>query len=84
MTQKKGTVIVGMSGGVDSAVAALLLQQEGYKVIGVFMKNFSAASIGLSGAEAAHWEQQCPWEQDARDMHVVCRLLDIPYYPLNF
>lgn len=73
MTEKK-RVIVGMSGGVDSAVSALLLKEQGYDVIGVFMKN---------------WEEEdedgvCLSDRDAADVRAVCAQLDIPYYPVNF
>lgn len=73
MTMKK-TVVVGMSGGVDSSVAALLLKQQGYHVIGVFMKN---------------WEEKdatgvCQSTLDFEDVVRVCDKLDIPYYSVNF
>lgn len=68
------TVVVGMSGGVDSSVAALLLKQQGYNVIGMFMLN---------------WEEDdpngaCTAESDFADVRRVCSLLDIPYYSVNF
>ena len=68
------TVVVGMSGGVDSSVAALLLKQQGYNVIGLFMNN---------------WEEQdengvCTAEQDFADVRRVCNLIGIPYYSVNF
>ena len=67
-------VVVGMSGGVDSAVSALLLKRQGYDVVGVFMKN---------------WEEQdengvCTAESDWRDVQDVCERIDIPYYSVNF
>ncbi len=67
-------VVVGMSGGVDSSVAALLLKQQGYDVTGVFMKN---------------WEEQdengvCTAESDWRDVRDVCDAIGIPYYAVNF
>lgn len=67
-------IVVGMSGGVDSSVAALLLKEQGYDVIGVFMKN---------------WEEQdengvCTAESDWRDVRDVCDLIGIPYYSVNF
>lgn len=70
----KGTVVVGMSGGVDSSVSALLLKQQGYRVIGMFMKN---------------WEETddygvCRSAADYEDVVRVCRQLDIPYYTVNF
>lgn len=70
----KETVVVGMSGGVDSSVAALLLKEQGYKVIGLFMQN---------------WEEEnedgcCTAEEDYADVRRVANLLDIPYYTVNF
>ena len=67
-------VVVGMSGGVDSSVAALLMKRAGHEVIGVFMKN---------------WEEKdeagvCTSEQDWADARSVCERLDIPYYSVNF
>ncbi len=68
------TVVVGMSGGVDSSVAALLLKEQGYNVIGLFMLN---------------WEENdengcCTAEDDYADVRRVCSLIDIPYYTVNF
>ncbi|PIS01928.1 MAG: tRNA 2-thiouridine(34) synthase MnmA [Chlamydiae bacterium CG10_big_fil_rev_8_21_14_0_10_42_34] len=65
------TVVVGMSGGVDSSVSALLLKQQGYNVIGLFMKN---------------WEEEgpCKATSEFEDVVRVCQLLDIPYYSVNF
>ena len=67
-------VVVGMSGGVDSSVAALLMKRAGHEVIGVFMKN---------------WEEKdengvCTSERDWTDVRQVCEALDIPYYSVNF
>ena len=67
-------VVVGMSGGVDSSVAALLLKKQGYDVIGVFMKN---------------WEEEdengvCTATQDYDDVRRVCDRIGIPYYSVNF
>ncbi|MBQ9324263.1 MAG: tRNA 2-thiouridine(34) synthase MnmA [Clostridia bacterium] len=67
-------IVVGMSGGVDSSVAALLLKQQGYDVVGVFMKN---------------WEENdpngtCTAEQDWQDVRSVCDRIGIPYYAVNF
>ena len=65
------TVVVGMSGGVDSSVAALLLKQQGYNVIGLFMKN---------------WEEggECSAEEDFADVRRVSSAIGIPYYTVNF
>src|SRR3990167_5149925 len=84
MPQKRQKVIVGMSGGVDSSVTALLLKQRSFDVIGVFMKNWSGESLGLSGEAARKWEQQCPWQKDAEDVRRVCTQLGIPHYTFNF
>ena len=67
-------IVVGMSGGVDSSVAALLLKRAGHEVIGVFMKN---------------WEEKddngvCTSETDWADVRGVCEKIDIPYYSVNF
>ncbi len=70
--EKKKKVVIGMSGGVDSSVSALLLKQQGYEVIGLFMKN---------------WEDKdgsCTASQDYDDVIRVCNTLDIPYYTINF
>lgn len=68
------TVVVGMSGGVDSSVAALILKQQGYNVIGLFMQN---------------WEETdengcCTAEEDYADVRRVANLIGIPYYTVNF
>lgn len=68
------TVVVGLSGGVDSAVSAYLLKKQGYKVIGLFMKNWE--DVDASG--------HCQSEQDFEDVTRVCQMLDIPYYGVNF
>src|SRR5690606_33160162 len=63
-----------MSGGVDSSVAALLLKQQGYEVIGIFMKNWDDTDeFGVCTADA-----------DAEDVRRVCAQLDIPFYTVNF
>jgi tRNA-specific 2-thiouridylase len=67
-------VVVGMSGGVDSSVTALLLKQQGYDVIGIFMKNWDDSDqFG-----------NCTAEDDAEDVRRVCEQIDIPYYTVNF
>jgi tRNA-uridine 2-sulfurtransferase len=71
---KKARVILGMSGGVDSSVAALLLKEQGYEVIGIFMKNWDDTD------EFGH----CTAEEDAEDVRRVCDQLDIPFYTVNF
>ena len=67
-------VVVGMSGGVDSSVAALLLKEQGYDVVGVFMKNWAEQDEG----------GECTASQDWRDVQHVCGILDIPFYGVNF
>ena len=67
-------VVVGMSGGVDSSVAALLLKEQGYDVIGIFMKNWDDTDeFGV-----------CTATEDYEDVIQVCNQLDIPYYSVNF
>jgi tRNA-uridine 2-sulfurtransferase len=67
-------VVVGLSGGVDSSVAALLLKQQGYDVIGLFMKNW----------EEKDEHGQCTSTEDYEDVARVCEVLDIPFYGVNF
>ena len=64
-------IAVGVSGGVDSSVAAYLLQRQGHEVIGLFMRN---------------WEEDgvCTAEEDFADVERVCGKLGIPYYTLDF
>lgn len=70
----KRRVVVGMSGGVDSSVTALLLKEQGYEVIGMFMKNWDDTD------ERGH----CSAEEDAEDVRRVCDQIGIPYYIVNF
>ncbi len=74
--KKKKTVFVGMSGGVDSSVAALLLKKEGYSVVGIFMRNWHEDLHNGFG--------ECTWEKDLSDVRRVCAMLDIPYYVWDF
>jgi tRNA-uridine 2-sulfurtransferase len=71
---KKQTVVVGMSGGVDSSVCALLLKTQGYHVIGLFMKNWEETDV--NGV--------CKSTRDYEDVVKVCEQIDIPYYSVNF
>jgi len=71
---KKRTVVVGMSGGVDSSVVAAMLQKQGFDVIGVYMKNWSQ-DVGDYG---------CTWAQDSEDARKVANVLGIPFYVWNF
>ena len=68
-------VVVGLSGGVDSSVAALLMQQAGHEVIGIFMRNWNDASPTL--------EQECPWIEDSNDALLVAEKLGIPFQVLD-
>ncbi len=69
-------VIVGMSGGVDSSVAAYLLKQQGYDVVGLFMRNWNDAQVTL--------EDECPWIDDSRDAMMVAEQLGIPFQVIDF
>ena len=69
------TVIVGLSGGVDSSVAAYLLKDEGYEVIGLFMKNWHDESVTLSN--------ECPWLEDSNDAMLVAEKLGIPFQTVD-
>lgn len=74
--KKQQKVLVGLSGGVDSAVSAYLLQKAGYEVEGVFMKNWSSTT-GLK-------YNDCPWLQDRRDALRVAAHLNIPLHTVDF
>ncbi|GIP39248.1 tRNA-specific 2-thiouridylase MnmA [Paenibacillus sp. J31TS4] len=73
-TPAETRVVLGMSGGVDSSVAALLLKEQGYEVIGIFMKNWDDTD------EFGH----CTAEEDAEDVRRVCAQIGIPCYTVNF
>ena len=74
MTNEKSKVVVGMSGGVDSSVTALLLKEQGYDVIGIFMKNWDDTDeFGV-----------CTATEDYEDVIRVCNQIGIPYYAVNF
>jgi tRNA-specific 2-thiouridylase len=72
---KKKRVIVGLSGGVDSSVAAYLLTQQDYEVIGLFMKNWHDESVTLSN--------ECPWLEDSNDAMLVAEKLGIPFQTID-
>jgi tRNA-specific 2-thiouridylase len=68
-------VVVGMSGGVDSSVAAYLLKEQGYDVIGLFMKNWHNTDVTIS--------DECPWEEDSKDAMLVAEKLGIPFQAID-
>lgn len=73
---KQKTVILGLSGGVDSSVAALLLKKQNYKVIGVFMKNFSDTKNPQTG--------ECSWREEKRSAQKIAALLEIPLITIDY
>ena len=74
--KSKGTVLLGLSGGVDSALSAYLLKQQGYKVIGAFMKCFSDTKDPITG--------ECNWTKDKLDAQKIAAQLEIPFIQLDF
>ena len=77
-------VVIGMSGGVDSSVAALLLKEQGYDVVGLFMRNWdSLVNNDIEGNPNLD-NNICPQEQDYNDALEVCKELDIPLHRIDF
>lgn len=68
-------VVVGLSGGVDSSVAAYLLKEQGYEVIGMFMRNWHDESVTLS--------DECPWIDDSNDALLIANQLNIPFQVID-
>ena len=72
---KKERVVIGLSGGVDSSVAAYLLKEAGYEVVGLFMKNWHDETVTLSN--------ECPWLEDSNDAMLVAEKLGIPFQTVD-
>jgi len=75
LMKTKPRVVVGLSGGVDSSVAAKLLIDQGYEVIGMFMKNWHDESVTISN--------ECPWLEDSTDAMLVAETLNIPFQAID-
>ena len=77
-------VLLGLSGGVDSAVAAYLLKKQGYEVSGCFMRNWDALANNDYLGNPTLNNDQCPQEKDWDDAVLVAKMLDIPMLRIDF
>lgn len=82
--KKMKKVVIGMSGGVDSSVAAILLKEQGYDVIGLFMRNWDTSINGDILGNPNLNNQICPQEQDYNDALAVCEKIGIPLHRIDF
>src|SRR5210317_622381 len=72
---KNNKVVVALSGGVDSSVAAFLLKEQGFEIIGLFMKNWHDENVTIS--------DECPWLEDSNDAMLVAEKLNIPFQTVD-
>ena len=77
-------VVIGMSGGVDSSVAAVILKEQGYDVVGLFMRNWDSSINNDFLGNPNLNNNICPQEEDYNDAKLVCEKLEIPLYRVDF